>query len=273
LGLCEFWYNTNWHSSLGKSPFEVMYGRQPRYFGVTASSTIASADIQLWLDERQLVLESVKLHLLRMQQRMKHQADKRRSERVFAVGDRVFLKLQPYLQSTVARRGNQKLAFKFFGPFTMLERIGAVAYKLDLPEHSRVHPVFHVSQLKQCLGPGQQVQTQFSFTDHVFQVPERVLQQRVRQRGLRTVAQALIKWSGAPAGDATWEDLEALKQQFPLAPAWGQAEFQERRIVSSPTPQARDTDARSNREATTEAGPRPTRPRKPPGWLSDYVQA
>jgi hypothetical protein len=156
------------------------------------------------------------------------------------VGDRVFLKLQPYLQSTVAHRGNQKLAFKFFGPFTMLERIGAVAYKLDLPEHSRVHPVFHVSQLKQCLGPGQQVQTQFSFTDHVFQMPERVLQQRVHQRGLRTVAQVLIKWSGAPAGDATWEDLEALKQQFLLAPAWGQAGFQERGIVSSTTPQARD---------------------------------
>jgi hypothetical protein len=157
------------------SPFEVIYGRQPHYFGVTASSAIASADIQSWLDERQLVLETVKQHLLRMQQRMKHHADKRRSERVFAVGNRVFLKLQPYLQSTVARRGNQKLAFKFFGPFTVLERIGEVAYKLDLHEHSRVHPVFHVSQLKQCLGPSQQVQTQFSFTDNVFQVPERIL--------------------------------------------------------------------------------------------------
>jgi hypothetical protein len=103
-----------------------------------------------------------------MKQRMKHHADKRRSERIFAVGDRVFLKLQPYLQSTVARRGTQKLAFKFFGPFTVMERIGEVAYKLDLPEHSRVHPVFHVSQLKQCLGPDQQVQTQFSYTDTIF---------------------------------------------------------------------------------------------------------
>jgi hypothetical protein len=86
LGLCEFWNNTNWHSSLGKSPFEVIYGRQPRYFGVTASSSILPGDIQNWLQERQLVIASARHHLLRMQQRMKHQADKHRSERTFSVG-------------------------------------------------------------------------------------------------------------------------------------------------------------------------------------------
>ena len=77
LSLCKFWYNTNWHSSLGKSPFEVLYGRHPRYFGVTASSSIASPDVETWLRERALVLASVRQHLLRMQQRMKSQADKK----------------------------------------------------------------------------------------------------------------------------------------------------------------------------------------------------
>jgi hypothetical protein len=61
-----------------------------------------------------------------MQQRMKHQANKHRSERVFSVNDEVFLKLQPYLQSLVQLRVNQKLAFKYFGPFRVLARVCAV---------------------------------------------------------------------------------------------------------------------------------------------------
>lgn len=93
LSLCEFWYNTNWNSSLGKSPFEVLYGRQPRYFGISASDQIVSPDIQAWLWDRVLVLGSARQHLLRMQQRMKHQSNKSRTERTFAVGDEVFLKL------------------------------------------------------------------------------------------------------------------------------------------------------------------------------------
>lgn len=78
ISLCEFWYNTNWHSSIGKSPFELLYGRSPRYFGITASDQIASSDIQSWLDERTRVIALVRQHLERVRQRMKSQADKNR---------------------------------------------------------------------------------------------------------------------------------------------------------------------------------------------------
>jgi hypothetical protein len=62
----------------------------------------------------------VKQHLNRVLVWMKHQADKGRSEREFVVGDLVFLKLQPYVQFSFATRANQKLAFKFFGPFPVV---------------------------------------------------------------------------------------------------------------------------------------------------------
>ena len=106
------------------------------------------ADMNSWLDDRALMTSLIQQHLSRAQTRMKRQADKHRSERSFAVGDWVFLKVQPYVQSSLARRANQKLAFWFFGPYQILERIGAAAYKLALPSSSSIHPVFHVSQLK-----------------------------------------------------------------------------------------------------------------------------
>lgn len=71
---------------------------------------------------------------------MKDQADKRR----FNVGDLVLVKLQPYKQNSVALRKNQKLGMKYFGPFPILAKVGAIAYKLKLPKNARIHVVFHI---------------------------------------------------------------------------------------------------------------------------------
>ena len=78
------------------SPFEVLYGHSPWSLGTQAADACAIPDLQDWLQERELMLDLViKQHLSRAQERMKHQADKHHSERVFNEGDMVFLKLQP----------------------------------------------------------------------------------------------------------------------------------------------------------------------------------
>jgi transposase InsO family protein len=152
LSLAEYWYNTSLHSALGRSPFEVLCGCSPRHMGLDVESTAPVSDLQSWLSQRAHMQELIHQHLLRAQDRMKRQADKGRSEREFAVGDNVFLKLQPYVQSSLARRANHKLSFRFFGPYKVIQKIGSVAYKLELPSSFSIHPVFHVSQLK--LSPG-----------------------------------------------------------------------------------------------------------------------
>ena len=128
----------------------------------------------------------------------------------------VFVKLQPYVQSTLAPRSNQKMSFKFYGPFQITERIGSVAYKLLLPSSAAIHPVFHVSQLKR--SAGSQVVASTLPSDFVeLQVPEQVLQHRWTT-GPHPVEQVLIKWSQMPLELSTWEPLLHLRQQFPRAP-------------------------------------------------------
>ncbi|KAK0603012.1 hypothetical protein LWI29_000459 [Acer saccharum] len=126
----------------------------------------------------------------------------------------VFLKLQSYRQVSLATRKNAKLSARFYGPFEVLDKIGKVAYRLKLPSSSRIHPVFHVSVLKQKLGDSRTVLETLptvSNDDALLPVPQAVLDQR-KKKGRNEV---LIHWRGLSPAESTWESQEVIKEQFP----------------------------------------------------------
>lgn len=102
LHLAEYRYNTCYHSALQHTPFEVLYAHAPRHFGIDPDQDVIV--LENWLQHRQTVQSLLEQQLMRSQQRMKAQADKHRIECSFEVGEFIWLKLQPYAQSTVAPR-------------------------------------------------------------------------------------------------------------------------------------------------------------------------
>jgi hypothetical protein len=159
LPLAEWWYNTSYHTATHMTPFEVVYGQKPPFIlsYLPGASKVQAVDQTLTI--REAILRYLKENLVMEQNRMKQKADQGRSERQFAEGDQVFLRLQPYKQTSLKVEHCQKLAPKFYGPYTILKRVGQVAYQLALPSHSKLHLVFHVSCLKKVIGAKCQIQT------------------------------------------------------------------------------------------------------------------
>ncbi|GJR17278.1 putative reverse transcriptase domain-containing protein [Tanacetum coccineum] len=117
LSLIKFSYNNSYHASIKASPFEALI-----------RSIQAACD------------------------RLKSCADVRHKPLEFQVGDRVMLKVSPW-KGVVGFSKRGKLKPRYTGPFKVLAKVGTVAYRLELPQQlSRVHSMFHVSNLKKCLS-------------------------------------------------------------------------------------------------------------------------
>ena len=107
-----------------------------------------------------------------------------------------------------AKKDN-KLWPKYYGPYKVLQKVGTMAYKLDLPASSRVHLVFHVSCLKKVIGdklPVQKILPELDEEEKTILEPEAVTETRTRQLRNRSISEYLIKWKKLPIEDSTWED-------------------------------------------------------------------
>jgi ribosomal protein L21E len=239
-------YNTSFHSSLQCSPFKALYVVEPPLGIIPTLKHSDHQDVFDILKERQLFNEMLREQLQKAQSRMKLYADAKRPVRAFQVGDKVLLKLQPYTQVSVVSRPYPKLTFKYFGPYTVLEKIGSVAYKIQLPAQSKIHNVFHVSQLKDFTPDYSPVFSKLPLIpslDIAEVTPEQVLEHRLVKKGNVAVTQVLVKWSHFLESSATWEDFSVLRQRFPSAPAYDQVDSsKEGSVTAIPEPVASATN-------------------------------
>ena len=155
------------------------------------------------------------------QDRQKSYADKRRKDLEFDVGDMVFVKISP-LKNVIRFGKKGKLTPRFVGPFPIIERIGKLAYRLELPEKmSSVHNVFHVSYLRKYVHDSSTVVSADSCED--FEVdpvdkrprkPLRVVETDTKQLRRKVVKLLKIQWSDDD-NDCTWEVEERMKAVHP----------------------------------------------------------
>jgi len=219
LPFAEFSYNNGYQTSLKMTPFEVLYGGKCR----TALMWIEVGDRKLEKPDFIKVAEDkvseIRKNLKIAQDRQKSYADKRRRELSFEKGDYVYLKVSP-IRGTRRFRVRGKLAPRYIGPFPVTKKIGAVAYKLQLPrELSDVHDVFHVSQLRKCLRvPEEEVApSTLDLQDDLRyqEIPMRILDTVTRKTRTSSVTMCRVQWSRHSEAEATWEREDALREEFP----------------------------------------------------------
>ncbi|PHT38259.1 Alanine aminotransferase 2 [Capsicum baccatum] len=152
LPLIEFAYNNSYHSSIGMALIEAFYGKRCR-------SSIGRYEVGegklLGPDISHQALEKVKAirdRLKTAQSRQKSYANVRRRDLEFSVGNWVFLKVSP-MNGVMWFVEKEKLSPRYVGPYMIVKRVGNVVYELELPSSmNSIHPVFHVSLLRKCVG-------------------------------------------------------------------------------------------------------------------------
>jgi hypothetical protein len=165
------------------------------------------------LRDRDSFLQDVRERLLQAQAYAKRHYDGHHRALEFSVGDWVLLRLLHRPAQSLVSGKRSKLSPRFAGPYQVLERIGAVAYRLQLPDGARIHDVFHVGVLKPWRGAPPASLPALPLLRHgrILLTPEQAIQAQLR-RGSWWI---LIKWTGLDATEATWELVDDFKTRFP----------------------------------------------------------
>ena len=137
----------------------------------------------------------------------------------FEVEDRVFLKLSPW-KGVVHFGKRGKLNPRYIGPFEIVERIGLVAYRLDLPEEfSRVHNVFHISMLRKYIpDPSHVLETQeIELRDDLSyeEQPVQILGREEKELRNKTISLVKVLWRNHLVEEATWKREDQMRSQYP----------------------------------------------------------
>ena len=141
----------------------------------------------------------------------------------FQVGDYVYLKVSP--MKGVKRFGKKgKLAPRFVGPFEVAERIGAVTYRVRLPEKLRdtgMHDVFHVSMLRKHVSdPSKRIDPdltgiQISSDSSTVVKPHRILDRSEKRTRRTTILMVKVQWDVSDEINATWEIEDDVRRDYP----------------------------------------------------------
>ena len=219
LSFAEFAYNNSYQACLGMAPFEALYGRKchtPLNWSETGERQHFGPDIINRAEEQVWVIRE---NLNIAQSRQKSYYDSKHRDMIYNPGDQAYLRVTP-MRGTHRFGIKGKLAPRYVGPFKVLARRGEVAYLLELPEKlSKVHAVFHVSQLKMCFkDPGCAVdhelidlQEDLTYREH----PVRILDEADRRTRNKSIKFLKVQWSHHSEKEATWEREDLLRSEYP----------------------------------------------------------
>ena len=218
IPLMKFAYNNSFQSSIGMTPYEVLYGRKcrtPVCWTELNEHKVIGPDIVNDTEEK---VQVIRKRLKATSDRQKSYADLKRRDIAYEVGDKVFLKVSPWRKILrFVKKG--KLSLRFIGPYEVLERIGHVAYHLALPQElAKLHNVFHVSILRRyrsdeshiLLVQDVQVQADLSYDEELKAILAREVKQ-LRNKQIPLV-KVLLQHHGME--EATWEPEATMKAQY-----------------------------------------------------------